>query len=267
MKIEDLLLEAESRIERLDAEVLLAHILRKDREWLFTHPDSDISEEELGEFEKLVEQIESGKPVAYLTGSKEFFGLDFFVDENVLVPRPETELLIEEILKIQPKSILDVGTGSGCIAITMKKNLPHCEVLACDISPAAIEIAKRNARRHEAGVKFFESDLLGDFDNNVDLIVANLPYVPENAENIQKSVKEYEPHLALFAGEDGLDLIRKLLQQIADLSEKPKYVLLEIGIGQADILSEYIESVLPGSQIDLIKDLAGIERVVKIQLN
>lgn len=261
-----MLLEAGKKIPQLDAEVLLASILSESREYLFTHSKKVLSEIQVKKFNQLLSERIQGKPVAHLTNTKEFFGLDFYVDENVLIPRPETELLVEEVLKLEPKSLLDVGTGSGCIAIALKKHLPDCRVVACDNSSDALQVARKNAEQHQVEIEFLESDLLKNVSGNFEVLAANLPYIPVDSSEVQASVKKYEPHAALFAGEDGLDAIRKLLEQISELSNKPKFILLELGLGQADLVEGQARKVLPESQTERIKDLAGIERIMKIQL-
>ena len=264
-----------SFLSRLDAEVLLAHILDKPREWLFTHSDSEVSMSKLAKFHEFEEKRTAGKSVAAIIGQKEFFGLDFFVDENVLIPRPETEILVEEVINTlthhlsggltKNVNLLDVGTGSGAIAIAVKKNLPACRVAASDISKEALAVARKNAVNIGVEVEFIESDLLGEISGKFDVLAANLPYVPEGSTEIQKSVADFEPRKALFAGVDGLDLIRKLLLQIAELPKRPKFVLLEFGGGeQVEVLKKLAEELLPASKIEFIRDLAGHRRVLKL---
>ncbi|MBU1090195.1 peptide chain release factor N(5)-glutamine methyltransferase, partial [Patescibacteria group bacterium] len=251
----------------LDAEVLLSHILNKSKEWIFTRPNEIISGKKLSEFRALEKKRAAGISVAALTNSKEFFGLDFFVNSAVLVPRPETELLVEEILKLQPRSLLDVGCGSGCIAIAVKKNLPKCEVSASDVSAAALAVARKNSKKNRAAVKFFCSDLFEKIPSRkFEIIAANLPYIAENSKAVDAGVKKFEPRLALFGGADGLDLIRKLLAQISNLVEKPDFVLLEFGGGrQTRKLREVAKKIFPNAEIEIKKDLAGISRVMKLE--
>lgn len=263
MQITLVLQRASESIPRLDAEVLLAHSLQQSREWLITHSDVEI---DTAAFEELVAQRKLGKSVAALIGRKEFFGLEFIVDENVLIPRPETELLVEEILKLKPASLFDVGCGSGCIAIVVKKNLPACEVSACDISPAALQIAKQNAQQNEVEVAFQISDLLSEVSGSFEIIAANLPYIPDADTEIEAGVRAFEPHSALFGGETGLEIITRLLQQIAQLSISPRFVLLEIGVKQAEALEKILVTIFPTAKVEFIKDLQGIQRVARIEL-
>jgi release factor glutamine methyltransferase len=263
MQISVALQSASESIPRLDAEVLLAHVLNKSREWLITHSEVEF---DAADFTELVAQRQQGKSVAALIGRKEFFGLEFSVDENVLIPRPETELLVEEILRLKPASLLDVGCGSGCIAIAVKKNLPACEVAACDISPAALEVARKNAQQNEVEINFALSDLLAEVSGDFEIIAANLPYIPAADIEIESGVKAFEPHSALFGGETGLEIITRLLQQIAELSTPPHFVLLEIGVKQAEELEKIIAKILPTAKVEFIKDFQGIQRVAKLGL-
>jgi len=258
---------ADSKLARLDAEIFLAAVLQKSKTELFANPDFEISEKDFMRFSDLKKIRLAGKSVAAILNQKDFFGLDFFVNENVLTPRPETEILVEEVLKIQPKSLLDVGTGSGCLAISVKKNLPNCEVWGCDISSSALEVAQRNAGQNEVEVNFMESDLLKNIEKSFDVIVANLPYIPLSSTEVEIGVKKFEPNLALFGGADGLDLIRNLLTQISTLSQKPKLVLLEFGGGeQTEILEKFTKELFPNAVLELIKDLAGVDRVMSFRL-
>lgn len=257
---------ANSKINRLDAEIFLGEILNLSKTEIFVNCDFEITKSELVKFHEFEKIRLTGKSVASILGRKEFFGLEFLVDENVLIPRPETEILVEEILKITTKNLLEVGTGSGAIAISIKKNLPDCNVWASDISSKALRIAKKNAKKIGTNIKFVKSDLLEKISENFEIIVANLPYIPKNSTKIQKSVTEFEPQIALFGGNDGLDLIRKLLIQISKLSQKPKFVLLEFGgIGQKILLEKFVHEFFPNSKIEFRNDLAGISRVLKLK--
>ncbi len=255
-----------SPLSRLDAEVLLLQVLGISREQLFAYSDEEVSGEKLSEFHTLEKKRLAGVSVAAIINSKEFFGLDFFVDENVLIPRPETEIIVEEILRLQPQNFLDVGCGSGAIAIAVKKNLPNCEIFASDISGEALEVARKNSKKNEARVQFFESNLLEKLPpRKFEIIAANLPYVPENSVEIEIGVEKFEPHLALFGGVDGLDLIRRLLVQISEFPQRPKFILLEFGGGeQTEILEKFVKKLFPSVKIEFKKDLAGVLRVLKL---
>lgn len=212
---------------RLDAFVLLADALKKEKSWILAHPEYKIPPESLNKLNQQVAQRARRIPLAYIRGKIEFYGRNFTVNPDVLIPRPETEALIEQILALtlpDPTKLLDVGTGSGAVAITAALERPHMQTEACDISTAALAVAEENAGRLGAQVYFFESDLL-DRANIYDIIVANLPYV---APDWQRSPEtNAEPRLALFANDNGLTLIKKLIQQAPSHLNKNGYLLLE----------------------------------------
>ena len=225
-------------IDRLDAELILAHALGKDRTFLHAHPDFELSEAVLAEIRTLTERRALGEPLAYIFGNKEFYGRVFKVTRDTLVPRPETEALIEVIKDLKPHKILDVGTGSGCIAVTLALELPETEVDAVDISSAALEVAQENAQKLGAKVNFSRSDLLSSVGNEYDLIVANLPYVDRNWDWLSRELN-FEPQNALFAEDGGLALIKKLIQEApAHLTEKG-YLILEADRSQHQKIAEY----------------------------
>ncbi len=257
----------------LDAEVLLAFVLKKTREYLFTNYKLQITDFQKKQFLSLVNKRKDGWPVAYLTNHKEFFGLDFYVDKNVLIPRPETEGLVELVLdKVKSKKskvkILDIGTGSGCIIISLAKTIspliPRRSSLffASDISPAALMVAKKNARHHGVKITFRQGDLLAPWrGQNFDIIVANLPYLAKEADQSTK----FEPKKALIAKKNGLDLLDKLFRQISALSALPSVVSLEIGHDQGLAIKKLANNYLPEYKLALFKDLAGWIRVARLE--
>lgn len=193
-------------ISCLDADILLSHVLKKPREFIYAHPEHELSKKQRKKYLELIARRKKLEPIAYIIREKEFFGLPFYVDKNVLIPRPDTEILVERILKLFDTSryagllrVLDVGTGSGCIAITLKKYLPRAKVIATDISQKALKIAKKNAKKNHAKIIFYCSDLFNNIPKKylgkIDIIVANLPYLPKNVAG-KKSLK-YEPNIAL----------------------------------------------------------------------
>ncbi len=209
---------------RLDAELLLCDALDTSREWLITHSDEEIPEDTAKEaFERRLNH----EPLAYIRGFKEFYGRDFIVNKNVLIPRPESEVIIEIVkaLPQPPQYILDVGTGSGALAITAALELPHSSLEACDISKKALEVATQNAMKLKVPVIFFESDLLSNTAKKYDAILANLPYVDETWQTSLET--QCEPSLALFAENNGLKLIRKLIIQTQEKLQKHGFLLLE----------------------------------------
>lgn len=263
------LLHESSTSPRADALLLLAHALHREREWLVAHGDATPSREEAQEFERLSAQRSWGVPVAYLLGSAGFYGREFLVDENVLVPRPETERLVADAIAFignRSSCVLDVGTGSGAIACTIAAET-QATVSATDISPAAIEVAKKNAQR--LGVadrcKFLAGDLTEPVKNSrYDVVVANLPYVPTAEIPSKPDPIAYEPREALDGGLDGLALYRRLLDTLAPLVNANALILLEAAPPTMRGLSAIVRSALPHSAIAVRQDYAGLDRYLKI---
>jgi release factor glutamine methyltransferase len=264
-------LRAASATPRLDAELLLAHALGVGRAHVLAGGASPLTAEQLGGFRGLVARRAELEPVAYLVGHKEFFGLDFVVDRRVLVPRPETELLVElalERLNVRAfgrLNVADIGTGSGCIAIALAKHLPSAELIAVDVSPGALQVAAANAERHGVAdrVRLVQGDLLAPLDRPVDLLVSNPPYTVLG--EIDEGVRRHEPRGALDGGPDGLDLYRRLLAEAPAKLRRNGAALLEIGATQGAAVSELAREHFPGARISLHKDLAGLDRVVIIE--
>jgi len=264
---------ATKKITPLDAEVLLSFVLKKPKEFLYAHPEFQPTKKQISNFQFLISKRIKGEPIAYLTGHKEFFGLDFLVNKNVLIPRPETEILVEDVLfqisnnKYQITNIADVATGSGCIAISLKKHLPKLKIFATDISSAALNVAKKNAKRHKVKLNLFKGDLLTPIKNKkIDLLVANLPYLDIKHKNLLKSSEtiglKFEPKKALYAGTKGFDLFQKFFEQLNQRKQSPKYIFLEIGHNQATDLKKLIKKYLRQYSVKIKKDLAHLDRVL-----
>ncbi len=270
----ELLRKAGVSAARPDAGALLAHVLGRDRTFIISHADDSITDEDLGRFREVLEWRARGKPLQYIFGHQEFFGLDFEVTSAVFIPRPETELLIETALKLVGKdeapAICDVGTGSGCVAITLVHQIPQSRGVAVDISPAALEVAKRNAERHSVSerIEFVVSDCFTELDaqeNIFDLIVSNPPYVAERTiEGLQREVRDFEPRLALQAGADGLDIVRRLLSDAGRFLKTGGNLLMEIGFDQHEAVRELVD-VRAWKLLDIHQDLQGIPRTVALQ--
>jgi release factor glutamine methyltransferase len=261
---------------RLNAETLLMFTLNCDRAYLFAHPERELTQEEQSRYDEALTQRAKGVPAQYITGHQEFWGLDLIVSPAVLIPRPETEHLIETLLPLaRPMKrpiIVDVGTGSGAIALALAKELPNAEIHATDISPAALEIAEANAARlqlefrtinghePERRIHFHDTDLLrGIPTNTFDFVVSNPPYVGESEEDtVQLEVRKFEPRTAVFAGPTGLEVIEKLIPA-AHAALKPEgYLVMEI----SGTIAESVRSLLQGwEDITLTNDLQGIPRV------
>jgi release factor glutamine methyltransferase len=259
---------------RREAGSLLQHVIRRDRTFVLAHPEQQLTQTQLQTFRELLTRRAAGEPLQYLTARQSFFGLDFEVAPSVLIPRPETELLVELALEtlqnLRAPSICDVGTGSGCIAITLLHERTDAHAIAIDISAAALEIAKRNALRHavESRLTFVQANCFSSLSPDeffFDLIVSNPPYVAEDAlAGLQREVRDHEPREALAGGPDGLDVVRRLLSE-GDAFLKPGgHLLIEIGFNQASAVESLLEK-----QAWLAKgirpDLQGIPRVVVLQ--
>jgi release factor glutamine methyltransferase len=250
----------------LTAEVLLRHVLNLNRVQYYQQLDSEITSEQAAAFQESIERQIKGEPVAYITGHKEFYGLDFIVDSRVLIPRPETEMLVEKALKLVRDSglstVADIGTGSGAIAVALAFNLPKLKIYASDVSALALELAKVNSRKQgvQDKISFLLGDLLAPLPGPVDLIIANLPYVKESDLNEPSIIRE--PRQALDGGLDGLNVIRRFILQIKPRLNSDGSLLMEIGQGQSDKVRFLLQSQLPLSKIEAIKDYNGIERVI-----
>lgn len=260
---------------RLTAEMLLAHALGKDRLYLYLHHDQPLHAEERAAFKTLIQRRAQGTPTQYLTGTQEFWSLPFQVASGVLIPRPETEHLIEAAIQrssqFSPLTIVDIGTGSGIIAISLKHAMPQAAVYAGDISDTALTIARQNARqllRDEQTITFAHGDLFDPFPGmRFDLIVSNPPYIgAAEYATLVREVREHEPKLALYGGEDGLEVYRRLFANAPHYLNPCGYILVEIGYGQKDAVVTLFQE--QGFAIEhVINDYAGIERVIVARRN
>ena len=255
----------------LDARLLLAHVVEREYAWLIAHDEDALTAAQSLAYDRLLDRAAAGEPIPYLTGHAPFFDLDFMVSPAVLIPRPETEQLVERALGWArgrgPLRAVDVGTGSGCIAVTLARHLPATEVAAVDVSAAALALAQTNVARHAPGrVAFIRGDLLSAFTSGFDLIAANLPYVThEEWTTLPDGVKSFEPALALDGGSDGLDLIRALLPQAAERLRPGGLVLLEIGWRQGAAAAALARESFPAARVEVHPDFAGHDRIVLIQ--
>ena len=259
---------------RREASGLLQHVLGRDRTFVLAHPEQSLTDAELQSFRELVSRRAAGEPLQYITATQPFFGLDFEVRPGVLIPRPETELLVETALKLlkdcSSPSICDVGTGSGCIAITLLHERNDAQGVAIDISPVALQIAKRNASRHGVNERLtfveancFSSLSPGNF--SFDLIASNPPYVSETAlPGLQREVREHEPRAALAGGPDGLDVVRQLLDESSVFLKPAGLLLIEIGFSQAPAVEEMLDQKVWHLRA-MRPDLQGIPRIVVLQ--
>lgn len=254
---------------RLDAETLLLHHLGKNRAWLMTHDDEEFAGCRAIGYAALLERRERGEPIQYITGECEFYGLPFRVTPDVLIPRPETEHLVEAAIEraraFERPRIVDIGAGSGAIAVALAHALPHAQVTTVDLSPKALAIAQENAVRNGVAerMRFLQSDLLDAVrEEQFEMVVSNPPYVPEaDRRSLALEVREHEPGTALFAGEDGLAIYRRLTPQAFSVLAPGGWIALEIGYGQRDVVSSLL-SEAGFVDVDAMADLQGIPRVL-----
>ncbi len=252
---------------RLTAEVLLSHALKRERSYFYAHPEEELSSVAWIHFGRYLHERLQGKPTQYITGRQEFYGREFLVSPHVLIPRPETEHLVEAAMKrISPgDTVLDVGTGSGAIAISLALET-RARVVACDLSLAAIQVATRNARCLCASVQWLACDLLSAIAcRSVDVLVSNPPYVARTDEaGLQREVRDWEPHLALFAGPNGMEIYERLIQQASKVLRPGGWLLLELGYNSL----KPVQDLLGGEwcDIELVHDLAGFPRVLAAKL-
>ena len=284
MTLRELIAEAEALLRsgphpdraRLDAETLLLHLLKQNRAWLLGHTDDSASMDtqefytaSLEFYAASIARRQAGEPIQYITGEAEFFGLPFSVSPGVLIPRPETEHLVEEVIRLasaftEPR-IADIGTGSGAIAVALAHSLPLAHITATDLSTQALAIAKQNAIRNhvEDRIKFLEGDLLAPLTGqSFHIIASNPPYVPlSDRDSLSAEVREYEPHSALFAGDDGLSIYRRLIPEASVLLVMGGWLVMEIGYGQRDAVGDMLKAH-DYREVRFIKDYRRISRVV-----
>ena len=276
MTIKDIIVKYSKELEeisptpRLDVETLLQKVLGVDRLYILLNLERVLSEDEEQLFNKFINERLNNRPIAYIVGNREFMGLDFFVKEGVLIPRPDTEVLVEEVIELakkkDAKNILDIGTGSGAITISLAKYLENVKVTSVDISDIALEIGKRNAISNEVDdrINFVKSDLFTNIDKETkfDIIVSNPPYIKrEVIDTLDKQVKDYEPYNALEGGVDGLDFYRAITKQAKEYLKKGGILAYEVGHDQSEDVSKLME--MDGyTNIYTLKDLQQIDRVV-----
>jgi release factor glutamine methyltransferase len=281
MRLNDALAQATTHLAnqgvespRLDAEILLAHVLGVNRAAILTRPEQRLTPKQLTHYRDLVARRGDREPLAYVVGHRDFFDLNFAVDRRVLIPRPETELLVEHSLDIAnrraaPLQIADIGAGSGAIAVTLAVHLPGTTVYALDHSADALEVVAENARRHHvsARVHCLHSDLLSALPGPVDLITANLPYVTTDEwRELAPEIRDHEPRSALDGGRDGLALIGRLLEAAGPYLRPAGAILLEIGAGQGVAVTTLARECLPQTRVQLVQDYAGLDRLVVVEM-
>lgn len=259
----------------LEAEVLLKELLGIDRVQLYLWLEKELYSEEEERFWNLIRRRSAGEPLAYIVGHKEFFGLDFILTPQVFIPRPETELVVEKALELAENfppnfSLADVGTGCGAIAISLALNFPQAQIYAIDISIPALEVARKNCCRFglESRVRLLQGNLLEPLPQPVHLILANLPYVPERElPRLAEEIQNFEPTYALDGGPEGLSFIKELLAGAKTKLLPGGAIILEIASSQTPKVNQLVEENFPQAELEVAKDLSGLERAVIIQKN
>ena len=276
--VREVLIEASNRLisasltPQLDARVLLGHVLGLTPTQMLAAFNDQLSTEQVTQFQGLIERRSALEPIAYLIGSREFYGLMFNVDRRVLVPRPDTEILVEQALtwikqQQRPLVVADIGTGSGCIAVAVAKHVPNIKMYAVDLSPAALAVAQSNVERHglQQQIELIHGDGVSQLPEPIDLLLSNPPYTL--LDEIEPGVRLHEPTLALDGGPDGLDCYRQLLPATAAILRQgqPSAALFEIGAWQGSEVVALAQASFPQAKIQLVRDLAARDRVVQIE--
>lgn len=279
MILRELIRQSEAMLDEKDkdcnvAKVLFYHLAHKEPHQLYLMMDEEVDEELLKQFQDGMQRYMNGEPIQYINGKENFFSRDFIVNENVLIPRYETEELVENILyKIDDYfddyssiDLCDVGTGSGAIAITLALEEPKLNVVATDISEEALEVAKANTSELDAQVTFYQGDMLEPLierQQKFDIFVSNPPYIPQDQE-IESVVKDNEPHVALFGGNDGLYFYRKIFKDVRHVLKDRALLAFEMGFDQRELMSQAVEQYFPGIPYEIIKDINGKDRMLFI---
>lgn len=252
----------------LKAKILLANILNVKKEYLLIHSEEEIKQEDKIKYENCIKELIKGKPLQYITNKQEFMALDFYVDENVLIPQPDTEILVEKAIEIavttQKNKILDMCTGSGCIAISLAKKINNAQIIAVDISNNVLNVANKNAINNnvENKIKFINSDMFNNIEEKFDIIVSNPPYIETETINKLEIEVQNEPHLALDGGIDGLKFYKIIANNAFKYLNENGYLLLEIGYNQQNSVTQLLQDIGKYKNIETIKDLGGNYRVV-----
>jgi release factor glutamine methyltransferase len=260
-----------------EAEILLGHVLGMSKTQLYTEPEKALTSTEISQLWSLIQRRLNHEPAAYILGHCEFYGIDLLLDCHTFIPRPETELLVEQAVELahrisQPGkgiTIADVGTGCGAIAVSLAMALPQAQIYATDISARALQVAEMNCQRHAVSshVELLQGNLLEPLSQPVDMIVANLPYIKDcEFKDLSPEIIDFEPTSALAGGLNGLDEIQRMLEQMPGKLSREGSFLLEIGQGQGRVVTSLIKGQFQQANIELISDLGGIERVVKVRL-
>ena len=269
MTIEELIILGKKHLHSNEAKMLLASILKYDTLELLNHLDEIISTEIADKYKTCIEAVENNIPLQYVIGNVNFFGYEFDVNKDVLIPRFETEELVDRIIKFinnkfsSAEKVIDLGCGSGAIGITLKKKIPNLDITCLDISDQALVVAQKNANKLDVEITFVKGDMLSNIDEKYDVIVSNPPYIAEN-EEIEDIVKDNEPHLALYAGVDGLDCYRKIFKDAKKVLNDKFLIALEIGCTQKEAIIKLANETFENVYIECFKDMSLKDRIIFI---
>lgn len=269
MTIEELIILGKKHLHSNDAKMLLASILKYDTLELLNHLDEIISTEIVDKYKKCIEAVENNIPLQYVIGNVNFFGYEFDVNEDVLIPRFETEELVDRVIRfinekfLYAKKVIDLGCGSGAIGITLKKKISNLDITCLDISERALIVAKKNADKLDAKITFVKGDMLSNINEKYDVIVSNPPYIAED-EEIEDIVRDNEPHLALYAGVDGLDCYRKIFKDAKKVLNDKFLIALEIGCTQKEAIIKLANETFQNVNIECFKDMSLKDRIIFI---
>lgn len=272
MKVEELLIFGKSHCHSEHAKILLAELLNKNPLELLNYLDLEVDEEKADIYKKEVIALETGKPLQYVQGKVNFYGYNFYINENVLIPRFETEELVENAINYikkyftEPVDIIDLGCGSGVIGLTLEKKVSTFSVDLVDISKEALEVTNKNCEKLNSKARIIENNFLEGLEKRYDVIISNPPYIETN-EEIEAIVKENEPHIALYAGEDGLDCYRSILKNIKNNMKNRCLIAFEIGANQAEQIKEIVKEYLGEVKIEIKQDLQERDRMMFIFIN
>ena len=285
--IRQLINEASSKLNwsptpRLDAELLLAHILEKDRTYIASNPRITVSDNDVSKSHRFISRRQKKEPIAYIISTKEFYGFEFKVTKDTLIPRPETEILVDKAIEIVAEenigNVADVGTGSGCIILSIAKEVYERNLslaksikwIATDISENALTVAKENSEnlftKREMSVNFLHGDLLSPIRERVDLIISNPPYIPQPTyEALEVNVREFEPKGALLGGETGIEIINQLFSEAKERLNTGGIIMIEMHYDQANDVTDLANKTFPNSELEIVKDYAGLDRIAIIR--
>ncbi len=272
MKVEELIVYGKSQVHSDLVKILLAELLNLNPLELLNHLDEEVDQEKINTFKQEIESLKNNKPIQYVLGNVNFYGQKFYVNENVLIPRFETEELVENTIKYinkyftKPIDIIDLGCGTGVIGLTLEKKVSTNSVDLIDISKKALEVTNKNCGKLNSKANIIESDMFSNVEKKYDVIISNPPYIKTN-EEIEEIVKENEPSIALYAGEDGLDCYKKILKDIKKHMKEKCLIAFEIGYKQKDDIINLIRKNIPDVKIEAKKDLSGKDRMIFIFKN